>query len=106
MTRVPVALATARQLGRERSAAGAFEMRWRPARRRSETASQRQSAPTGQARRGGQMKATIAQFPGKMAARGVEAAANAVKGKPVEPFIDTGTQLVTTDNAGTFLTFQ
>jgi ABC-type sugar transport system substrate-binding protein len=54
----------------------------------------------------GQMKATIAQFPGKMAARGVEAAANAVQGKPVDAFIDTGTQLVTTDNAGTFLTFQ
>ena len=54
----------------------------------------------------GQMKATIAQFPGKMAARGVEAAANAVQGKPVDAFIDTGTQLVTTDNASTFLTFQ
>lgn len=54
----------------------------------------------------GQMRATIAQFPGKMAARGVEAAANAVQGKPVEPFIDTGTELVTTDNAKTFLAFQ
>ena len=32
----------------------------------------------------GDMKATIAQFPGKMAALGVEAAVNAVRGEPVE----------------------
>jgi ABC-type sugar transport system substrate-binding protein len=54
----------------------------------------------------GHMLATIAQFPGKMATLGVEAAANAVHGKPVEPFIDTGTQLVTKDNASNFLNFQ
>ena len=54
----------------------------------------------------GHMQATIAQFPGKMAALGVEAAANAVQGKPVEPFIDTGTELVTKDNASNFLDFQ
>jgi simple sugar transport system substrate-binding protein len=54
----------------------------------------------------GDMRATIAQFPGKMAALGVEAAVNAVQGKPVEPFIDTGTELVTTDNADKFLAFQ
>jgi ABC-type sugar transport system substrate-binding protein len=54
----------------------------------------------------GHMQATIAQFPGKMAALGVEAAANAVQGKPVEAFIDTGTQLVTKDNASNFLDFQ
>lgn len=54
----------------------------------------------------GRMRATIAQFPGKMAALGVEAAANAVQGKPVEPFIDTGTELVTKDNAASFLDFQ
>ena len=54
----------------------------------------------------GDMKATIAQFPGKMAALGVEAAVNAVQGKPVDSFIDTGTELVTTDNAAKFLTFQ
>ena len=47
----------------------------------------------------GDMTATIAQFPGQMAALGVEAAVNAVRGEPVEPFIDTGTELVTTDNA-------
>jgi simple sugar transport system substrate-binding protein len=54
----------------------------------------------------GHMRATIAQFPGKMATLGVEAAANAVRGEPVEPFIDTGTELVTTDNASDFLNFQ
>jgi len=54
----------------------------------------------------GQMLATVAQFPGKMAALGVEAAANAVHGKPVEPFIDTGTELVTKDNAAKFRDFQ
>jgi ABC-type sugar transport system substrate-binding protein len=54
----------------------------------------------------GDMTATIAQFPGQMAALGVEAAVNAVRGNPVEPFIDTGTELVTADNAADFLTFQ
>ena len=54
----------------------------------------------------GDMRATIAQFPGKMAALGVEAAVNAVQGKTVKPFIDTGTELVTKDNAATFLNFQ
>jgi ABC-type sugar transport system substrate-binding protein len=54
----------------------------------------------------GDMTATIAQFPGKMAALGVEAAVQAVQGEPVEPFIDTGTELVTKDNAGNFLQFQ
>ena len=54
----------------------------------------------------GDMKATIAQFPGKMAALGVEAAVNAVRGEAVEPFIDTGTELVTSDNASQFLQFQ
>ena len=54
----------------------------------------------------GDMTATIAQFPGKMAALGVEAAVNAVRGNPVEPFIDTGTELVTADNAEQFLQFQ
>jgi simple sugar transport system substrate-binding protein len=53
----------------------------------------------------GDMNATIAQFPGKMASLGVEAAVNAVQGKTVEPFIDTGTQLVTKDNAADFLQF-
>jgi ABC-type sugar transport system substrate-binding protein len=54
----------------------------------------------------GDMTATIAQFPGQMAQLGVKAAADAVRGNPVEPFIDTGTELVTSDNADQFLTFQ
>ncbi|HWC67296.1 MAG TPA: sugar ABC transporter substrate-binding protein [Acidimicrobiales bacterium] len=54
----------------------------------------------------GAMTATIAQFPGRMAELGVEAAVNAVRGEPVEPFIDTGTELVTSENAEQFLQFQ
>ena len=54
----------------------------------------------------GAMTATIAQFPGRMAELGVDAAVNAVRGNPVEPFIDTGTELVTSDNADQFLEFQ
>lgn len=54
----------------------------------------------------GDMLATIAQFPGQMATLGMQAAVDAVRGNPVEPFIDTGTELVTIDNAETFLQFQ
>ena len=54
----------------------------------------------------GDMTATIAQFPGRMAELGVDAAVNAVRGNPVEPFIDTGTELVTSENAEQFLEFQ
>ena len=54
----------------------------------------------------GSMTATIAQFPGRMAALGVEAAVAAVRGESVEAFIDTGTELVTADNAADFLQFQ
>ena len=54
----------------------------------------------------GDMNATIAQFPGQMATLGVQAAVDAVRGNPVEPFIDTGTELVTADNADQFLQFQ
>jgi len=54
----------------------------------------------------GDMAATIAQFPGKMATLGVQAAVDAVQGKTVEPFIDTGTELVTKTNAAGFLKFQ
>jgi len=54
----------------------------------------------------GDMTATIAQFPGKMGQLGVEAAMKAVNGDSVEPFIDTGTVLVTKDNAADFLQFQ
>lgn len=54
----------------------------------------------------GDMRATIAQFPGKMASLGVEAAVAAVRGESVEAFIDTGTEVVTDANAAQFLTFQ
>ncbi len=54
----------------------------------------------------GAMKATIAQFPGKMAKLGVEAAMKSVQGQPVDAFIDTGTQLVTSANAADFVKFQ
>ena len=54
----------------------------------------------------GDMTATIAQFPGRMAELGVDAAVNAVRGNPVEAFIDTGTELVTSENADQFLEFQ
>jgi simple sugar transport system substrate-binding protein len=54
----------------------------------------------------GDMTATIAQFPGRMAELGVDAAVNAVRGNPVEAFIDTGTELVTSANADQFLEFQ
>ena len=47
----------------------------------------------------GDMRATIAQFPGKMAELGVDAAVKSVNGDSVETFIDTGTELVTKDNA-------
>jgi len=54
----------------------------------------------------GDMNATVAQFPGKMASLAVEAAVNAVQGKQVNAFIDTGTELVTSKNASRFLQFQ
>jgi simple sugar transport system substrate-binding protein len=54
----------------------------------------------------GSMRATIAQYPGKMAKLGVEAAMKAVNGDTIESFIDTGTTLVTKDNAADFLNFQ
>lgn len=53
----------------------------------------------------GDMRATIAQFPGKMAELGVDAAVKSVNGDSVETFIDTGTELVTKDNADKFLEF-
>jgi ABC-type sugar transport system substrate-binding protein len=54
----------------------------------------------------GDMNATIAQFPGRMAALAVDAAVKAVQGKQVTPFIDTGTELVTASNAARFTQFQ
>jgi ABC-type sugar transport system substrate-binding protein len=54
----------------------------------------------------GEMNATIAQFPGKMASLAVEAAVGAVQGKVVSAFIDTGTELVTIKNASKFMEFR
>jgi simple sugar transport system substrate-binding protein len=54
----------------------------------------------------GEMQATIAQFPGRMAALAVDAAAKAVQGRQVKTFIDTGTELVTAANAAKFKQFQ
>jgi ABC-type sugar transport system substrate-binding protein len=54
----------------------------------------------------GDITATIAQYPGKMASQGVEAAMKAVNDQSVQASIDTGTTLVTKDNAAQFLTFQ
>ena len=54
----------------------------------------------------GDMNATIAQFPGRMASLAVDAALKAVQGKQVSPFIDTGTALVTASNAARFTQFQ
>jgi simple sugar transport system substrate-binding protein len=46
--------------------------------------------------------ATVAQFPAKMGSLGVQAAFDAAQGKDVEPNIDTGTAIVTIDNAADF----
>ncbi len=54
----------------------------------------------------GEMNATIAQFPGRMASLAVDAAVKAIQGEQVNPFIDTGTELVTASNAARFTRFQ
>jgi ABC-type sugar transport system substrate-binding protein len=46
--------------------------------------------------------ASVAQFPARMGEMGIQAALDAVNGKDVEPNIDTGTEMVTTDNASEF----
>lgn len=46
--------------------------------------------------------ASVAQFPARMGEFGVQAALDAVNGEPVEPLIDTGTEIVTADNADEF----
>ena len=46
--------------------------------------------------------ASVAQFPSKIGAMGMETLANAVEGKPVEQFVDTGTEVVTSENASEF----
>ena len=46
--------------------------------------------------------ASVAQFPAKMGEFGAQAALDAITGKTVEPNIDTGTEIVTKDNAAEF----
>ena len=50
----------------------------------------------------GTQTASVAQFPAKMGSLGVQAAFDAAQGKDVEPLIDTGTEMVTKDNAADF----
>ena len=51
----------------------------------------------------GSISAVIAQYPANMGKQAVEAAIRAIEGKPVEKVIDTGTALVTKENADEFL---
>jgi ABC-type sugar transport system substrate-binding protein len=46
--------------------------------------------------------ASVAQFPAKMGELGAQAALDAISGKTVKANIDTGTEIVTKDNAGKF----
>jgi ribose transport system substrate-binding protein len=50
----------------------------------------------------GEMSATVAQAPANMGGFGMAWGLNAVLGLPVEPLVDTGTTLVTADNAAQF----
>jgi len=50
----------------------------------------------------GRMGATVAQFPGKMGAMGVEYAVRAIQGEKVPATVDSGTMLVTKDNVDLF----
>ena len=46
--------------------------------------------------------ASVAQFPDRMGELGAQAALDAINGEDVESLIDTGTEMVTADNAGEF----
>jgi simple sugar transport system substrate-binding protein len=50
----------------------------------------------------GDQLASVAQFPAKMGELGAQAALDAANGDDVEPNIDTGTEIVTADNAAEF----
>ena len=50
----------------------------------------------------GDQLASVAQFPARMGELGAQAALDAVNGEPVEPLIDTGTEIVTAENADEF----
>lgn len=49
------------------------------------------------------MHAVVAQHPFEMGRRAVEAAIKVIRGEPIEKRIDTGTTLVTRENADEFL---
>ena len=51
----------------------------------------------------GRLAGTVAQNPRAMGQRGVEAALAAIEGQPVPARIDTGTEMVTADNAARYL---
>jgi len=51
----------------------------------------------------GAISAVIAQYPANMGTQAVEAAIKAIRGEPVAKVIDTGTKLVTKENADEFL---
>lgn len=50
----------------------------------------------------GEQAASVAQFPSKMGSLGIETAYKAAKGESVEANVDTGTEIVTKDNAADF----
>jgi simple sugar transport system substrate-binding protein len=50
----------------------------------------------------GDQAASVAQFPAKMGSMGIDAAVAAARGQKVEANIDTGTEMVTKDNASQF----
>jgi simple sugar transport system substrate-binding protein len=50
----------------------------------------------------GDQAASVAQFPAKMGLLGIETAVAAARGETVQAFVDTGTEIVTKDNADQF----
>lgn len=50
----------------------------------------------------GDQAGSVAQFPAKMGSLGVETAVAAARGQSVQPSVDTGTEMVTKDNASSF----
>jgi ribose transport system substrate-binding protein len=50
----------------------------------------------------GDQTASVAQFPAKMGLLGIETAVAAARGETVQPLVDTGTEIVTIDNADQF----
>jgi ABC-type sugar transport system substrate-binding protein len=50
----------------------------------------------------GDQAASVAQFPAKMGSMGIETAVAAARGESVKPIVDTGTEMVTKENAAQF----